>query len=429
MREKRLTRFGILIIITLLLVEAGITVKASAWAYKEAAYEAVMYLKDAWNNNTNLLDAFEESVHTFTDSVEATTKQDLAFASEFDDLYAIIQRALNKQKYNYTTVAKNRYMIVTTPEMSDDDIWKDVNGVLTLTEVAESVGADVYAVQTPMRYTPGETVLPPSVEDYSQENADRYIEELKNNGFSDILDLREDSYYNKEENYYSTDHHWRLEVALRAAQDITKALNQRFSYNLNEETVNPDNYEYDVWKYKMKGSWARRTNPYFIDAEDFVIVKPAFETNLELRQYDIWGNYVDNRTGTFDKTIIFDEGLPTETYDKNAPDLGYYAYLNATYTSWIKNNNADNDKKLLILGDSSCRGLGSFISMAFAQTLIIDTDPERYQISLDKTITEYQPDLVLFVSTVELDHTERFDIKRGADVEEGTTAIDSALEE
>jgi len=385
----------------------ALTVYKAFGDYKIAAANAVKGL-------TSTINTYSSTVNGFTQKVDSSTKSTFPFASKFDDLYAIIQRVLNKQQYNYSTVAQDGYLIVTTPQITDEQAMINVNGVLTLTDVAKSVGADVFAVQTPMRYIKGETVLPPSVEDYSHQNADRYLELLQDNGFNNILDLRENKEkYNSQDIYYSTDHHWKVETSLQAAEDVVTALNDTFGYELNESVVDPDNYNYELWKYKMKGSWARRTSPLFIDPEDFTLVTPDYETNVTLRQYNADGVLIGERNGSFSETIIFEEGLPTEVYDKNSADLGYYAYLNATYTSWIKNHNADNDKKVVIFGDSSCRGLGSFLSMSFAETLIIDTDPDRYNISLDKTILEYDPDLVIFVSTVELDHTERFNIQRG----------------
>lgn len=113
-------------------------------------------------------------------------------------------------------------------------------------------------VQAPYKVRKSED-LPIGIIDYANENADILLEELEKQGVNNI-DLRE-KFKNKDirEEYFITDHHWKIRTAFEASNYITDILNQKYEFNIDEFYTNIDNYncikKKIAFRLNRKKSW------------------------------------------------------------------------------------------------------------------------------------------------------------------------------
>jgi hypothetical protein len=66
----------------------------------------------------------------------------------------------------------------------------------------------------------------------------------------------------EEEMFFVTDHHWKPEYALWAANKVADELNARFGYEYDEEKLNIDNYNVEIHFNAFLGSQGKKTGKY-----------------------------------------------------------------------------------------------------------------------------------------------------------------------
>lgn len=252
-------------------------------------------------------------------------------------------------------------------------------------------------VNTPFKIHPSDKQLPISIQDYSNENADRFLEYLRKENVT-VLDLRESierDNLNHYDMFYKTDHHWKAETGLWAAGEIATFLSAlNADYSVEKPLLNPSNYAYEVHENIFLGSAGRRVGILYAGLEDFTVITPNYETEFSLSAE----NGDIHREGSFsDVFIVRDRLYPDNPLMSDV----YTTYCGPSLSQMeIQNHNANSNspctpKKILLIRDSFSEVLIPFLSLGYEQLDVLDL--RYFNGNVMSYIEKSRPDMVLVV--------------------------------
>ena len=237
--------------------------------------------------------------------------------------------------------------------------------------------------------------LPPSVEDYGNENADRFLALLDEAGVK-TLDLRErekaeglDHYGN----FFNTDHHWRPEMGFWAFTEIADYLGSLDpAFAVEPALCDFENYSVEVRENCFLGSSGRRVGAWYAGRDDFSVITPDFDTALEV-YYSRDGS---TRTGTLPECLFFPELFDADPYEASLYDF----YCGGDEWMEIRNLAEEkglalcgNGRRVLLVKDSASLVVIPWLSLACGEIRTYDLRFEDE--SLPDLIASWQPDLVM----------------------------------
>lgn len=236
--------------------------------------------------------------------------------------------------------------------------------------------------------------------EFTNENADSLIEELKKRGI-DILDYRKemlDSGLDYYSSYYKYDHHWKTTTGLWASQVLAEKLNKNYGFNFDPYYYKKDNYNIIKYNSFWLGSQGRRVGFYMAGLEDFEVLLPKYDTDFSLEIPS------ENRiySGNYEKTLLdmkILEKIAGYTKEEHLSKIDAYHLSRlknqplVNITNNKKNNNGG--KRILIIQDSFSRYLSTYIAADISYIDII------YPRDFDGNIREYirrtNPDIVIMI--------------------------------
>lgn len=303
-----------------------------------------------------------------------------------------IQRLFGASVVNERVRLHNGHLTYTIDEY---DMQELAQHTVDFRDVLEDMDIPFVYVNAPFKIHRTDKQLPVSVEDYSNENADCFLSYLKDAGVT-TLDLRDSIDSENIDHYsmfYKTDHHWTAEAGLWAAGKITDFLAaQNADFAVEKSLADPGEYNYTRYENIFMGSAGKRVGPLFINRDDFTLVTPKFETNLTFN-VDAAGLH---REGDFEDVFLFMQHLYSEDpYSSNT----YLVYCNSYFdtieitNSGVGEDAVVTDKKILLIRDSYSDVLIPFLSLAYAQTHVVDL--RVFEDDLVEYIKDYDPDIVL----------------------------------
>lgn len=319
--------------------------------------------------------------------------------NEFINVYGLTQK-LTGNRYVYDPeVSKNDVVKLDNGVLSfviqkTDDLKTKAEKILTLNNHLHSKGIDLLYVQLPFKINKLDKELPTGVYDFSNENADTMVSELKNKNIS-AFDLREEIVKDGLDHYslfFRTDHHWKPETGLWAAGKISEKLNTDFCFNIDLKLLEIKNFSSKLYKDYFLGSQGKRVGKYYAGTDDFTLLLPTYKTGMNCAYNRISGEWLLKK-GSFKDSWIFSENLEKIDYfDINA----YASYSGGDYSLTISKNNLISGKKILILRDSYTDALAPFLSLAACNELRT-IDPRYFTGSITDYIDEFNPDIVLML--------------------------------
>lgn len=252
-------------------------------------------------------------------------------------------------------------------------------------------------VNTPFKINEFNKQLPAGVEDYSNENANRFLAHLNEAGVP-TFDLRQTIAQEGLDHYslfYPSDHHWTAETGFWATGKITEYLAELDdSFRVDSRIFDLSNYEKTLCEDVFLGSAGRRVGPLYTGYDDITLIQPEFDTRFSFRVES------DNiaREGAFADAFFFMEELtPEDVFESNA----YSVYCGNDYGLLTLRNFSREDgldvactpKKLLLIKDSFSSVVIPFLSLAYEEVHVVDL--RLLQGDLMEHIQSYQPDLVM----------------------------------
>lgn len=252
-------------------------------------------------------------------------------------------------------------------------------------------------VNAPFKISKFDKMLPAGVEDYSNENADRFLSILRENGVN-VLDLRDEMKAQGIDHYdsfYSTDHHWTAETGFWASTQVVEGLRRiDESFAVDSRIQDLSNYNLDVHEKVLLGSSGRRTGPLYAGIDDLTLITPKYDTSLRFNAI----REALERTGSYRETLIFDEHL----YGNDV----YYPFTYATYCGndypllELENMSGDDgldvkstNKRIVLIKDSFSEVVIPFLALSYDEMLCIDM--RALYRNLLPIVEDFNPDAVV----------------------------------
>lgn len=360
----------------------------------DVAKDAYITLKDTYTANPGIKGALTGTIG----GIENGFSQNLFGQNAFINLYGLTEKELGKEyiididsSYN---IIKDNYGKLHFAAFKEDNT-KAAQEVIELNEALEQNDIKLLYVQTPIKMIKEFTKLNPAIIDYSNENSDKIVAQLRE-GDVDVIDLRnliDSSGIEKDKLFYNTDHHWTIETAFWSVSKVAEKIKVLYGMDLDPEKFYTDIANYDVETYKdnFLGSQGRRVGKYYGGLDDFSLITPGFNTDYSVTINK--RNKVEQFEGSFKESIISKEILEEKDVFTNR----YVSYFGADYPEIIiKNHSSKSKLKLLIVKDSFGIPFSAFMSTMVGETRMLDT---RYyeEKSVKDYALEYKPDLVLYV--------------------------------
>ena len=324
--------------------------------------------------------------------VENSYNSHVFFREGFVEIYGSMQKLLNKRVQD--DYVKDNYDIIQKPTI-ERDVTSSVDSINDFSKFISDNGINFLYVQPPSKVIEDFTSLPQGIEDKSNMNIDSFLNGLSNVNYIDLRKNFKNDDIKKEKLFYKTDHHWRIETAFQAYSFVIDKLNKLYNMNLDDDGLLTDknNFDENIYEKNFLGSQGNKLSKSYSGLDDFTLITPNFETNIKLTQI-LNDQILHERSGSFKDALIYDELIKEK--EKGYSIESYTSYLGYGNTEKIiLNSNADNDKKVLVIGDSFSRPFSAFMSLCFRETRNIDTQPGRFDKDIYNYILEYQPDLVI----------------------------------
>ncbi|MGB5822686.1 MAG: hypothetical protein WBH44_01315 [Proteocatella sp.] len=360
----------------------------------DVAKDAYTTLKDTYIANPGVKGALTGTIG----GIENGFSQNVFGQNSFINLYGLTEKKLGKEyiidvdsSYN---IIKDNYGKLHFAAFKEDNS-KAAEEIIELNKSLKDNGINMLYVQTPIKMIKNFTKLNPAIIDYSNENSDKIVAQLRS-GDVDVIDLRnliDTAGIEKNRLFYNTDHHWTIETAFWGVSKVVEKIRTIYGVDLDPKRFYTDVKNYDVKLYEdnFLGSQGRRVGKYYGGVDDFSLITPKFDTHYSVTINK--RNKVENLEGSFEESIINKEILEEKDMFTNR----YVSYFGADYPEIImKNHETDNDFKILIVKDSFGIPFSAFISTMAGETRMVDT---RYykEKSVKDYALEYKPDLVIYV--------------------------------
>ncbi len=297
--------------------------------------------------------------------------------------------AFGSTAYSDVAVLDNGY--ATMPDLYPDIVPAE-EGAADAYEFAKAHGIEFLYVQGCGKEET-EADLPFGVESSAGDKAARMTEYLNEQGIPnlsvrEILEREGGDWYGY---FYRTDHHMRNNAAFITACEMGKFVNEKSGMAAPDvDWMNEDNYSCNEYKDVFLGTHGRMTGRFFTGLDDYELWLPKWDTKMSL---DVPSQGI-HREGNFEDAFVYYENLAGYSFDYYA----YYAYLHQDYDHMIlKNENAPNDIKMVIVRDSTAVAIAPFLIHDCSEIHLLDlrymsADEDVYGI-----IEETDPDWLIYL--------------------------------
>lgn len=268
---------------------------------------------------SSLVDAAKQiqpSISSFTAFVnqsEAALNEDLDKKHVFIQFYGGVQRlcgkrviedeALSAKVLKLSTGALNFYY-----SANDVDISPTAQLVNDFSLALANQGIPYLYVAVPQKIQSGQEkeLLPPSIQEYSNRNADRFLTLLQEKK-TDTYDLRPlfSSSGNYQDWFFRTDHHWKPEAAFFAWKNIAKMLSVRYGIETNPQYLNDSSYQKRIYEDYFLGSQGKRVGSFYAGVDDITEYIPTFTTSFTYNS----PSFSQPRSGSFNQSLLFHERI------------------------------------------------------------------------------------------------------------------------
>ena len=374
----------------LLAVAAGFLLLATSFFGGEGKFEALLktFLR-------------ERDVMAFVDGAETAVNGDLDRDHLFIQLYGGVQR-LSGRRVVEDAVGENTVVRLSTGGLNFVDLQaapgvgpqvaENAAATAAFAQCLEALGIPYLYVNAPQKLQRGEALLPTGVEEYGNESADAFLEELERQG-TDYVDLRplfeENGIYSNW--FFRTDHHWKPEAAFFAWQALTDELEERYGLAADPALTDPANWDTRVLEHFFLGSQGKRVGSLYAGVDDIELWVPTFHTNFtySIPIYDM------ERTGPFEESLLFPERVEERDYFGGNP---YTLYAGGDYPMGrIYNEVHPEGKRILLLRDSYACALTPFLALSCGELITIDL--RYFHDDLLSYVDWLEPDVVLVMYT------------------------------
>ena len=303
---------------------------------------------------------------------------------QFVNLNGAVSHLLGQSSMNNVVKLNNGHLMTPVQKSDDALLRRFADPTIQFHEYLKKRGTSLVYVSppcTPDKYDPQ---LPAGVEDYSNDNVDRFIKRLSEAGI-DTIDIREEMYKDGIEHYdmmYKTDHHWTTRAGFYTYGILEEYIVEKTGCEVDSRISDIDHYTVTLYEDWHLGSNGQRTGIYYTGIDDFELILPEFRTIIQNGSGSI---------GSMQDLIINTEPLEDTDYTSR------YTYDWVLWGSQGNFTNLDcpNDIRILIISDSFSNALNPYLIMGFKQLqYVYDADVSGVTPGF---IESYDPDVVIMM--------------------------------
>ena len=350
---------------------------------------------------------------TLSDSFEEVLQDNIYEKNSYLDLNGLTVKVLGINSLNERQKLANGYL--STFE-GIRDVSTSIENTVELNEFLTERGIDFLYVLAPSVASMYDAEFAPGYSSESWQNIDTMIEALSEAGVNtiDMDSWFEENGWSTEDVFFVTDHHWKPEAAFAATNESLLFMEENFGIEYDDSMANYDIWTIDNYASSYLGSHGKRVGTNYAGVDDVQVIYREDQSEVEL-------SYLTKGTTNWTyRNSVFDMAkLEKVDYYNLSP---YHSYIGGDYPIVnIKNENALNDLKIIVVGDSFRLPVETFLSSYFSELYHIDL--RHYT---DGTFAQYveeiQPDIVLMC-------TYEADLSTKSIYEFGTAAYISCIEE
>lgn len=335
-------------------------------------------------------------INTQYESMLSTEKQYplLQNKGTYINLSGFMAKLLDQPMLNKRVTLKNGHLTsLFNYSYTEEEVQSTADNIAVLHQEQAARGKHFLFVLTPVQVSKYEDLLPAGYTDNSNELADRFLTLLAERGIP-YLDLRESMAREKlshTDAFYVTDHHWTSRTGFWAYTKIMEKLQDMNAVStVPASLLEADNYEFRTYEDFFLGSSGKRTGIYYAGLDDFSIILPKFETDLQVKipsdNLDVRGSYEDvayrNNISEYFSVPDFFNNNPYVLFGRGDTPATYWYSANAPV-----------EAKCLLIGDSF--GNIPFSLMANCFTSCDELDMRHYTMDFASHYADLSPDIVV----------------------------------
>ena len=230
--------------------------------------------------------------------------------------------------------------------------------------------------------------------DYSEKLRQQLLQMLRDQGLDtiDFMEVIEERQLDMRGLFFKTDHHWLPSTGIWADQILCEFMNDSYGYRIDTSVFDPENYDTIIFPDSFLGSQGRKVTTVYCEKEDFPVVMPKYDTDLEVFIS------LTNRTytGSIQDTLFDYESLEAGISDIYGRDAyNFYGYGNRALIT-THNNDINDGSRVLVIKTSDANVMVPYLSAVLEDLYVIDL--RRFNGSLRTFINETAPDTVIVVA-------------------------------
>lgn len=302
----------------------------------------------------------------------------------FVNLNGAVSNALGQPSMNGVVKLNNGYLLTTMNYSSDDVLQEYADSTIRFNDYLENRGTTLVYASTPYTSSKYDPQLPAGIEDYGNENIDRFMEMIRSAGV-DTIDFRETMHGDGIDQYdmmYRTDHHWTTEAGFYAYGILEDYIVEKTGCNVDVRVSDINNYTVTTYPKWHLGSRGQRTGIYYAGIDDFNLIIPDFETTLQNSEGTV---------GSMQELMINMEPLANKDYTSRYT----YDHVMGRGLGDYTNPDCKNDIRILIITDSFGKAVGPYLAMGFQQICYV-YDGSSTGVT-PKFIENFDPDVVIMM--------------------------------
>ncbi|MBQ7692292.1 MAG: hypothetical protein IJT29_01650 [Oscillospiraceae bacterium] len=268
------------------------------------------------------------------------------------------------------------------------DVHEAAENMASFASFCEQNGIGFLYLQAPYKISRTQDSHLSGVVDFSNENADDLIEQLRAQNIEvyDFRDQIESEGLDHHSLFYRTDHHWLPETGLWAARHILEYLREHYAFDLDPALLDQEKFTSVLYPSWFLGSKGKKVTLSVTEPDDFTLLYPDYDTDIH---FSIPNLGVD-LDGDFSVVYDMDRVETCDYYNKNP----YCTYMYGDRPlSQFENRLASHDLHLLCIHDSFGDCVLPFLSLGVRR--LDSLDVRHFTGSVQTFVEETKPDVVM----------------------------------
>ena len=329
--------------------------------------------------------------------ISADCRRNIPLKDRFVDLNGLFARITGRRICNKRHLLNNG-MLGMLRDRGWEYVPREVAGVCALEKAVRRSGAKFLFVQFPGKPDMEGRLVPFGMRHSLAAVGEEVLAGLRAKGV-EVLDLGPKYSLTPElveRHFFRTDHHWKFETALAAADDVARRICAAVGVACPEGSAWPlddSNWERHVMHNCFLGSAGKRTGRFFGGVDDVVYLLPRFAGKYANTTFDASGA-VQTVDGGFEVNLDMAVAQAmSNLHDSN----GYMLYrgIGDIHPCVIqRRRDAPVRLRVAVIGDSYARPFASFLSTVFSKVMAVDPRYPCGGATPLRRVLDFRPDVV-----------------------------------